>query len=332
MSISEPFIRRPIATSLLMLGVLVFGIAAYGLLPVASLPNVDFPTITVSASFPGASPDTMASAVATPLEQQFAAIPDLDQMTSTSGVGTTSITLQFDLSRNIDGAAQDVQTAINAASGLLPKDLPSPPTYRKTNPADRPVLIYAVHSDAIPVYRIDDYAYTILAQKLSTVRGVSEARIFGQKPYAVHVQINPGALAARGLGFEDLHNALAATTVDRPKGNLEGAHQTYTLDTNDQLFDAAAYNNVIIAYRNGAPVRVKDVGHAVELGAQRPHRRVVLGHAGRGVGGSAPGGRQHDRAGRPHQGDDAEARGNDPAFGKGQPALRSLAGHSRCGA
>ena len=264
MNVSEPFIRRPIATSLLMLGVLVFGVAAYGLLPVAALPNVDFPTITVSASYPGASPDTMASAVATPLEQQFAAIPDLDQMTSTSGVGTTSITLQFDLSRNIDGAAQDVQQAINAASGLLPSDLPSPPTYRKTNPADRPVLIFAVHSDAIPVYRIDDYAYTILAQKLSTVPGVSEARIFGQKPYAVHVQINPGALASRGLGFEDVRNALAATTLNRPKGDLEGAHQVYTLDTNDQLFDAAAYNNVIIAYRDGAPVRVKDVGRAID--------------------------------------------------------------------
>jgi hydrophobe/amphiphile efflux-1 (HAE1) family protein len=263
-NLSEPFIRRPIATSLLMLGVLVFGIAAYGLLPVAALPHVDFPTITVTVSYPGASPTTMASAVATPLEQQFAAIPNLDQMTSTSGVGATAITLQFDLSRNIDAAAQDVQQAINAASGLLPKDLPSPPTYRKTNPADRPVLIFAVHSDGIPIYRIDDYAYTVLAQKLSTVPGVSEARIFGQKPYAVHVQINPGALAARGLGLEDVRNALNATNVNQPKGNLEGSHQVYTLDTNDQLFSAATYNNVIIAYRNGAPVRVNDVGRAID--------------------------------------------------------------------
>jgi hydrophobe/amphiphile efflux-1 (HAE1) family protein len=264
MNVSEPFIRRPIATSLLMLGVLVFGIAAYGLLPVAALPNVDFPTITVSVNYPGASPDTMASAVATPLEQQFAAIPSLDQMTSTSGVGSLSITLQFDLSRNIDAAAADVQQAITAASGLLPTDLPSPPTYRKTNPADRPVLIYAVHSDALPIYRVDDYAYTILAQKLSTVPGVSEARIFGEQAYAAHVQINPGALASRGLGFEDVRNALVATTLDRPKGSLEGAHQTYTLDTNDQLFNAAAYDKVIIAYRNGAPVRVKDVGDTID--------------------------------------------------------------------
>ena len=264
MNISEPFIRRPIATSLLMLGILVFGIGAYGLLPVAALPKVDFPTITVSVNYPGASPDTMASAVATPLEQQFAAIPSLSQMTSTSGIGSLSITLQFDLERNIDAAASDVQQAINAASGLLPPDLPTPPTYRKTNPADRPVLIFAVHSDALPIYRVDDYAYTILAQKLSTVPGVSESRIFGQQPYAAHVQINPGELATRGLGLEDVRNALVATTLDRPKGTLEGQHQTFTLDTNDQLFNAAQFNNVIVAYRNGAPVRIKDVGEAID--------------------------------------------------------------------
>src|SRR5271166_1076824 len=264
MSISEPFIRRPIATSLMMLGVLVFGVGAYALLPVAALPKVDFPTIVVSVNYPGASPETMASAVATPLEQQFAAIPGLDQMTSTSGIGSLSITLQFDLERNIDAAAQDVLTAINAASGVLPKDLPTPPTYRKTNPADRPVLIYAVHSDAMPVYRIDDYAYTILAQKLSTVKGVSESRIFGQKPYAVHIQINPGALAARGISLEDVRNALMTATVDRPKGTLGGARQVFTLDTNDQLFNAASFGNIIVAYRNGAPVRLKDVGDVID--------------------------------------------------------------------
>jgi hydrophobe/amphiphile efflux-1 (HAE1) family protein len=264
MSISEPFIRRPIATSLMMLGVLVFGIGAYGLLPVAALPKVDFPTIVVSVNYPGASPDTMASAIATPLEQQFATIPSLDQMTSTSGIGSLSITLQFDLERNIDAAAQDVQTAINAASGVLPKDLPTPPTYRKTNPADRPVMIYAVHSDALPIYRVDDYAYTILAQKMSTLKGVSEARIFGQRPYAPHIQVNPGALASRGIGLEDVRNALLTATVDRPKGVLEGAHQTFTLDTNDQLFNAEAYRNVIVAYRNGAPVRLKDIGNVVD--------------------------------------------------------------------
>ena len=216
MSISEPFIRRPIATSLMMLGVLVFGIAAYGLLPVAALPKVDFPTITVSASYPGASPQKMASAIATPLEQQFTAIPNLDQMTSLSGVGTTTITLQFALSRNIDGAAGDVLTAINAASGLLPKDLPNPPVYRKVNPADFPVLIYAIHSDAMPGYKVDDYANIALAERLSTVEGVGQVFIFGQKPYAARVQINPAALAARGLGLEDVRNALVAATVNRP--------------------------------------------------------------------------------------------------------------------
>ncbi len=264
MSISEPFIRRPIATSLLMLGVLVFGIGAYNLLPVAALPKVDFPTISVSVSYPGASPETMASAVATPLEQQFAALPSLAEMTSTNGVGSTSISLQFDLERSIDGAAQDVQQAINAASGLLPKDLPNPPTYRKTNPADRPVLIYAVHSDAMPVYRIDDYAYTILAQKLATIKGVSESRIFGQKPYAVHVQVNPGALAARGIGLEDVRNALTLATVNRPKGVLEGAHQAVTLDTNDQIYNAADFRKVIVTYRNGAPVRLGDIAEVVD--------------------------------------------------------------------
>ncbi|MBV9237460.1 MAG: multidrug efflux RND transporter permease subunit [Xanthobacteraceae bacterium] len=264
MNISEIFIRRPIGTSLLMAGLLVFGIASYRLLPVAALPTVDFPTITVSANLPGASPDTMASSVATPLEQQFAAIPGLAQMTSTSGLGTTTITLQFELSRNIDGAAGDVQTAINAASGLLPKDLPNPPTYRKTNPADRPILIYAVYSDALPLYRVDDYAYTVMAQRISQITGVAQVDIAGQQQYAVHVQVNPTALAARGIGLEDVHNALAAATLNEPKGNLEGAQQAVTLDTNDQLFNSKAFDNVIVAYRNGAPVRIKDIGNAVD--------------------------------------------------------------------
>jgi hydrophobe/amphiphile efflux-1 (HAE1) family protein len=263
MSISEPFIRRPIATSLLMVGVLVFGILAYTMLPIAALPQVDFPTITVTANYPGASPETMASAIATPLEQQFTAIPSLDQMTSLSGTGTTTITLQFNLSRNIDGAAQDVLTAINAAGGLLPKDLPNPPTYKKVNPADFPVLIYAVYSDAVPVYRLDDYAYTILAQQLSTVPGVSQVSVFGQKQYAARIEANPGALAAHGIGLEDVRNALVAATVNGPKGAIENAHQTTALDTNDQLFNASQYGNVIITYRNGAPVRVKDVGDAI---------------------------------------------------------------------
>jgi hydrophobe/amphiphile efflux-1 (HAE1) family protein len=264
MNISEPFIRRPIATSLLMLGILVFGIVAYGMLPVAALPKVDFPTIVVTTTYPGASPDTMASSVAEPLEQQFAAIPGLAEMTSTSGIGSTQITLQFDLDRNIDGAAQDVLTAINAATGVLPKDLPSPPTYKKTNPADRPVLIYGVYSDSLPIYRVDDYAYTILAQKLSTVKGVSLVSVYGQRSYGAHVQVNPAALAARGIGLEDVHAALVATSINRPKGNLEGKDKVVTLDTNDQLFNADAYRKVIVAYRNGAPVRLGDVANVFD--------------------------------------------------------------------
>ena len=263
MNTSETFIRRPIATALLMLAVLVFGGAAYFLLPVAALPNVDFPTITVSASLPGASPDTMASSVATPLEQQFAAIPGLDSMNSISGLGSTLITLQFALDRSIDGAAQDVQTAINAAGGLLPPSLPNPPTYRKTNPADRPVVIYAVHSDDMPIYKVDDYAGTILAQKLSTISGVAQVIVAGQAIYSPHVQVNPMALAAKGLSFEQVRSAISAANLDQAKGTLEGAQQTVTLDSNDQLFDAGAYRKVIIAYRDGAPVRLADVGDVV---------------------------------------------------------------------
>jgi len=247
-----------------MLGVLVFGIGAYNLLPVAAVPNVDFPTISVTAQYPGANPSTMASAVATPLEQQFTSIPSLSQMTSFSGVGVTSITLQFDLSRNIDAAAQDVQQAINAASGLLPKDMPTPPTYRKINPADFAILIYAIHSDALPPYEVDQYANNVIAERLSTEPGVGQVFVFGSMPYAARIQINPASLAAKGLGMEDVRNALVAATVNNPKGEIQTEHQAIALDTNDQLFDAKSYGNIIIAYKNGAPVRIKDVGDAVD--------------------------------------------------------------------
>src|SRR5581483_6369564 len=263
MSVSEIFIRRPITTTLLMAGILLFGLVAYELLPVAALPTVDFPTIVVTAQLPGASPDTMAATVATPLEEQFTAIPGLSQMTSTSGLGQSTITLQFDLSRNIDGAASDVQTAINAASGLLPKNLPSPPTYRKTNPAERSILIYAVHSDAMPGYQLDTYANTILAQSLSTVPGVGQVQIAGQQLPAVHVRVDPQALAARGLSLSQVQTALNNATLDSPKGNLEGPHQQFTLDTNDQLFNADDFRRIILTYQNGAPVQVGDVAEIV---------------------------------------------------------------------
>jgi hydrophobe/amphiphile efflux-1 (HAE1) family protein len=264
MNISETYIRRPIATSLMMLGLLVWGGATYGLLPVSALPNVDFPTIAVTATLPGASPETMASSVATPLEQQFAAIPGLASMNSTSGLSSTQITLQFDLNRKIDGAATDVQTAINAASGLLPKDLPNPPTYRKVNPADRAVLIYAVWSDELPLYRVDDYAFVILAQKLSAVEGVSQVLVAGQQDYAVRVQANPGALATRGIAFEDVRAAIGNATLNQAKGNLENENLAMMIDTNDQLFKADAYKDIIVAYRNGAPVKLQDVANVVD--------------------------------------------------------------------
>ena len=263
MSISEPFIRRPIATSLLMLGVLVFGIGAYNLLPVAAVPNVDFPTITVTAQYPGANPNTMASSVATPLETQFTSIPSLSQMTSFSGVGITSITLQFDLSRNIDAAASDVQQAITAAAGVLPQGMPTPPTYKKVNPADFPILIYAIHSDAIPPYKIDDYANNVIADQLSTQPGVGQVSVFGSMTYAARVQVDPASLAAKGIGLEDVRAALIASTVNNPKGAIESEHQSIAIDTNDQLFNAAQFGNVIITYKNGAPVRIKDVGDVI---------------------------------------------------------------------
>jgi hydrophobe/amphiphile efflux-1 (HAE1) family protein len=263
MNISDIFIRRPIATTLLMVGIFVFGLVGYELLPVAALPNVQFPTIVVTAQLPGASPQVMADTVATPLEDQFTAIQGLSQMTSTSGLGQTTVTLQFDLSRDIDSAASDVQQAINAASGYLPKNLPTPPTYRKTNPAERPILIYAVSSDAIPFYQLDQYANVILGQSLSTVSGVGQVLIAGEQFPAVTVQVNPEALAAHGISLAQVSTALSNETLDQPKGNLEGPHQQFTLQTNDQLFDPSQFRKVIVAYRNGAAVTVGDIGDVI---------------------------------------------------------------------
>jgi HAE1 family hydrophobic/amphiphilic exporter-1/multidrug efflux pump len=264
MSFSAPFIRRPIATSLMMAAILLLGLVAYPLLPVAPLPQVDFPTIQVNASLPGASPETMASSVATPLERQFAQIPGVSQMTSTSGLGSTSITVQFELNRNIDAAAQDIQAAINAASGQLPKNLPNAPTYRKVNPADAPILIMSVSSDSLPLTTVDDYADTILAQQISQIPGVGQVSIAGEQKPAVRVQIDPAKIAGMGLGLEDVRAVLAATTLNAPKGSFDGARQSFTIYDNDQLLKAADYQDVIIAYRNGAPVRLHDIGKAVD--------------------------------------------------------------------
>jgi hydrophobe/amphiphile efflux-1 (HAE1) family protein len=263
MNVSEVFIRRPIATALLMAAIFLFGLVGYQLMPVAALPNVEFPTIVVAAQLPGASPTIMAETVATPLEDEFTQIPGLAQMTSTSGLGTTAITMQFDLSVDINAAAGQVQQEINAASGLLPKNLPTPPTYRETNPAERPVLIYAVHSDAIPEYQLDTYANTVLAESLSTIPGVGYVVIAGEQQPAVTVQVDPGALASLGLSMSQVQTALSDATLDSAKGNLEGPEQQFTLNTNDQLFDASQFRNVIIAYQNGAPVTLSDVGDII---------------------------------------------------------------------
>ena len=263
MSISAGFIRKPIATALLTVGITLVGSLAFRQLPISALPSIDTPTIQVTAQLPGADPQTMGSSVATPLERQFGQIAGLTQMSSSSGLGNTQITLQFSLNRSVDAAAQDVQTAINAASGQLPKTMPSPPTYRKVNPADVPVLLIALMSDTQPLTKVNDYADSIVAQKLSQVPGVSLVTIGGAQKPAIRVQVNPAKLAAAGLDLEQLRTTLGAATVDQPKGVLYGQKQTYTLATNDQLLAASEYDNLIIAYRNGAPVRLRDVGHAV---------------------------------------------------------------------
>ncbi|UGA46187.1 efflux RND transporter permease subunit [Bradyrhizobium quebecense] len=261
--ISAPFIRFPIGTSLLMAGILFVGLVAYPLLPVAPLPQVDFPTIQITATLPGGSPETMASSVAQPLERQFAQIPGIAQMTSTSYLGTASVTIQFDLNRSIDGAANDVQAAINAASGQLPKNLPSPPTYRKVNPADAPIMLLSATSDTLPLTTVSDSVDAQLAQQISQISGVAQVIIGGQQKPSVRVQIDPAKLVAKGLSLEDVRAAINIATVDSPKGNIDGATRAYTIYANDQLLTADPWNDVIIAYRNGGPLRIRDIGQAV---------------------------------------------------------------------
>jgi HAE1 family hydrophobic/amphiphilic exporter-1 len=262
-SISAPFIRYPIATSLIMVGILFVGLIAYTKLPVAPLPKVDFPTIQVSAQLPGASAETMASTVAQPLERQFAQIPGVTQTTSSSGLGSTTVVVQFDLDRNIDAAANDIQAAINAASGQLPRDLPSPPIYRKVNPADSPILLLSVTSDAMSLTDVDDNADVKLAQTISQISGVGQVNIGGEQKPAIRIQLDPAKLVAKNLSLEDVRAQLEITTVNMPKGNIDGDKRSYTIYTNDQLTAAKDCNDVIVAYRNGAPLRVRDIGQAV---------------------------------------------------------------------
>src|SRR3982074_685111 len=261
-SISSPFIRYPIATSLLMAGILSVGLVAYPLLPVAPLPQVDFPTIQVAASCPGGSPETMASSVAQPLERQLAQIPGVAQMTSTSSLGTPAVTIQFDLNRNIDGAANDVQAAINAAGGQLPKNLPSPPTYRKVNPPDSPILLLSATSDTLPLTTVSDSVDAQLAQQISQISGVAQVTIGAHQRPGVRLQIDPAKLVAKGLSMEDVRSQIVITTVDSPKGSIDGATRAYTIYANDQLTASKDWNDVIIAYRNGGPLRIRDIGEA----------------------------------------------------------------------
>jgi len=264
MDISTPFIQRPIATSLLMLLVLLLGVAGYLLMPIAALPQVELPTIQVSTDLPGASAEVMATSVAAPLERQLALISGITELSSTSALGSSSITIQFDLSRNIDAAAQDVQAAINAAAGLLPRNLPNPPTYEKANPADFQIMSLAVTSNTLPLSQLNVYADSYIAQRLSRVRGVGLIDLHGEQKPAVRVQINPNKLASLQLGLEQVRAALATATVNEPKGTLDGPRRSVTVDSTDQITRASEYDALILAYRNGAPIRVRDVGQAID--------------------------------------------------------------------
>jgi multidrug efflux pump len=262
--VSEPFIRRPVATTLLMVGLLLVGLAAFTQLPVSALPQVDYPTIVISTYLPGGSPDTMASAVTTPLERQLGQMPSLTQMTSVSSFAYSQITVQFDLDRSIDAAQQDVQAAINAASSYLPAQLPTPPTYSKSNPADQPILTISVSSDVLPLDQVDDFADSILAQKISQVSGVGLVTINGGQKPAVRVQVDPLALAGTGLTLEDVRQALVTANINQPKGNIDGPRQDFALQTNDQLFKAEGFKPLVIAYANGSPVRLRDIANVVD--------------------------------------------------------------------
>jgi HAE1 family hydrophobic/amphiphilic exporter-1 len=264
MNLSEIFIRRPIATTIIMAAILIFGALSYPNLPVSDLPNVDFPTLQVQASLPGASPETMASAVATPLERQFTTIAGLDSMNSISNLGYTQITLQFNLSRDLDAAALDVQAAIARAGTLLPRDMPAPPSFMKVNPADMPILYLALRSSTLPLSKLDEYGQTVMAQRISMIGGVAQVQVYGSQKYAVRIQLDPRALASRGLGLDEVAAAIQAGNVNLPVGVLYGPHRAFTIETTGQLTSAREYEPLIVAYRNGSPVRIRDIGKAVD--------------------------------------------------------------------
>ncbi len=264
MNLPEVFIRRPVMTTLVMSGILLFGLISYRYLAVSDLPNVDYPTIQIQASLPGASPETMASAVATPLERQFSTIAGIDSMSSVSALGLTQITIQFSLERSIDAAAQDVQAAIGKAAKQLPPGMPTPPIYNKVNPADQPVLYMALTSDTLPLSTVDDYGETLLAQRISMVNGVAQVFVYGAQTYAVHVQLDPNALAARGIGIDEVEQAIGKGNVNLPTGTLQGRNQSFTVQANGQLMKAADYRPLIVAYRQGRPVRLEELGRIID--------------------------------------------------------------------
>ena len=264
MNFSELFVRRPVMTVLVMAGILIFGIAGFRLLPVSQLPSIDFPTIQVTAELPGASPETMASAVATVLEKQFSTIADIDQMTSVSGQGTTQITITFNLDRDIDAAAQDVNSAVASAARQLPATMPAPPSFRKVNPADFPIYYLALTSDTLPLSTVNEYAETFLAQRISTISGVAQVQVFGQQKYAVRVQVDPGALASRGVGINEVEQAVANANVNLPTGTLYGKDRQFAVQATGQLFDAAAFRPIIVTFRNGSPVRLSELGRVID--------------------------------------------------------------------
>ena len=264
MNLSEGFIRRPIATSLLMAAIALFGLVAYRSLPVSDLPNVDFPTLLVTAALPGASPETMASAVATPLENQFSMIAGLNAMTSVNSLGNTQVTLEFELDRNLDGAAVDVQSAITQASRLLPAGMPTPPTFTKVNPADQPILYLALTSSTLPLWTLDEYAETRIAQRISMVSGVAQVQVLGAQKYAVHVQVDPHALAARQIGINEVETSLRGWNVNLPTGTIMGPQRAFTLQATGQLMSGAAYRPLVVAYRKGSPVRLEELGKVID--------------------------------------------------------------------
>src|SRR6202035_2011164 len=283
MNISEPFIQRPVATSSLMAAIGFVGLVAFPLLPVAPLPKVDFPTIQVNATLQGASAETMAASVAAPLERQFGQIPGVTQLTSMSALNGTSVTIQFDLNRNIDSAAQDVQAAITVAGKTLPRDMTTPPSYRKINPADSAIMMLSARSDTLPLYIVNDYADNFIAQQISQVPGVGQVTIGGEQHPSIRVQVDPAKLASSGLTLEEVRTTLVSSTTIAAKGTVNTATTAFTIAANDQIIDAEPFNDIVLAYRNGGPIRVRDVGQAIAAesdrtvaGYQNGQRGIIL--------------------------------------------------------